>query len=120
MSLRLRQSEDERLRWTSNVAISAGLMPLIRPAWPRERGWIRSSFFAGLGAELGDRPIIEVARKRLVFQSPKSFDLLELAIDVAGVLRFDRDLLPDRRGIPFGCELGGPGEEMLPGRLRSP
>ena len=37
--------------------MSDGLIPLIRPAWPRERGRIALELLAGLGAKLGDRAV---------------------------------------------------------------
>ena len=43
-----------RLRWTRRVAMSVGLIPLIRPAWPNERGRTLVELLAGLGAKLGN------------------------------------------------------------------
>ncbi len=40
-----REAADPRLRWTSRMAIAAGVTPEMRAAWPRESGRISLSFW---------------------------------------------------------------------------
>src|SRR5262245_57195296 len=44
-------------------------------------------FLAGFGAKLGDERVIEVGRKRLVFEPTEPLDLLGLTLNVPAVLR---------------------------------
>ena len=54
------------------VAISDGLMPLIRPAWPIESGRTRSKFLPGLGTKLWDRVIVEIGGNPFFLESDES------------------------------------------------
>lgn len=43
-TMRHRYSKPSFFRWTCNTEMAAGVMPEMRDAWPRERGWILFSF----------------------------------------------------------------------------
>ncbi len=47
----------------SSVAISAGLIPLIRPAWPMESGRTRSNFSRASARSCGIDSIVEIGRE---------------------------------------------------------
>ncbi len=73
--------------------MSAGLIPLIRPAWPSDSGRTRSNFSRASARSWGIALVVEIGGDPLVLESAKSLDLLGLAADVAVVLGLDRDLV---------------------------
>ena len=80
--------------------MSAGLIPLIRPAWPIERGRTRLNFSRASTRSWAIPSVVEVGfGERLVFEAAEPVDLVRLAVDVAAVLGGDRHLLDRRFGI---------------------
>ena len=98
--------------------MSAGLIPLMRPAWPSEMRPDPLELLAGLGAELRDRAVVEVGRDPLVLKPSKSLDL----IDSGG--RCSRRTLPRsspgrsrRQQTAASPSAGSRSTEVVPGRL---
>ena len=101
--------------------MSDGLIPLIRPAWPSERGRTRSNFSRASARSWGIGAVVEVGGDGLVLQTAESLDLVELAVDVAVVLGLDRDLLDRRRRRSHGrARPGSRASSVVPGRRRAP
>ena len=83
---------------TANSAMSAGVTPLIRLAWPRFAGATRASFCR---ASVRSPPmeVVDPSRDVLALQPPRTLDAVLLPPDVALVAQVRLDLLPDDRKI---------------------
>ena len=79
-------------------------MPGMRCAWPMVSGRTRASFCCTSADRPRTRGVVEGRRDRRGFVALLARDLVALAIEVAGVLHADLDLLGDLRIVHAGAE----------------
>ena len=87
---------------TSKSEIAAGVTPEILDAWPKCFRTLLVEFLAHFDRQRGDVEVIEALRQLQVFVVVVAFDFLGLAVDVAGILELDLDLLAHRAIVDAG------------------
>ena len=95
--------------------MSAGLMPLIRPAWPSERGRTRSNFSRASARSWGIAAVVKIGGDRLIFEPAKPLDLLHLPSDVPVVLGFNDHLRDHVLAESFAVQRVLEPEQIFPG-----
>ena len=86
-----------RRTWRSRAMRAAGVMPGIRPAWPRVAGRIRLQLGPAFRREGADGAVVEPSRQIQGLVPAESQDVGLLPVEIAGIAAFDLELLGDRR-----------------------